>query len=208
VASSPGQGSCHRCCALRRANGHPVGERHEVAVGCADGGEVVGSFLELLAQVEDLLFELADAGAECLGVVGIYHASKWALEGLSEALAQEVRSAGIKVTLIEPGAYGTDWAGSSASYSQPNPAYQPFRDAVAGARSALTLPGPQDTADAILAAADAADPPLRLLLSGLAYDLAQRTYAERQQVWTAWETVSRAADTSSVSIDSLPRQPG
>jgi NAD(P)-dependent dehydrogenase (short-subunit alcohol dehydrogenase family) len=140
--------------------------------------------------------------------VGIYHASKWALEGLSEALAQEVRPAGIKVTLIEPGAYGTDWAGSSGSHSQPNPAYQPFRDAVAGARSALTLPGPQDTADAVLAAADAADPPLRLLLSGLAYDLAQRTYAERQQVWAAWETVSRAADTSSVSIDSLPRHPG
>ena len=53
-----------------RASGHPIGERHEVAVGCAGGVKVVGSFFEFLAQVEDLLFELADAGAECLGVVG------------------------------------------------------------------------------------------------------------------------------------------
>ncbi len=59
--------------AIYRSQSHwrvPVGERHEVLVGCAGGVKVVGSFLELLAQVEDLLFELADAGAECLGVVG------------------------------------------------------------------------------------------------------------------------------------------
>ena len=46
--------------------------------------------------------------------VGIYHASKWALEGFSQALAQEVASFGIHVTLIEPGGFSTDWAGSSS----------------------------------------------------------------------------------------------
>ena len=49
--------------------------------------------------------------------VGIYHASKWALEGFSQSLAQEVASFGIHVTLIEPGGFSTDWAGSSSKRS-------------------------------------------------------------------------------------------
>ena len=50
--------------------------------------------------------------------VGIYHASKWALEGFSQALAQEIASFGIHVTLIEPGGFSTDWAGSSSKHSE------------------------------------------------------------------------------------------
>src|SRR3954469_15958409 len=46
--------------------------------------------------------------------IGMYHASKWALEGISQALAQEVENFGIHVTLIEPGGFSTDWGGSSA----------------------------------------------------------------------------------------------
>src|SRR5258708_20071831 len=53
---------------LRGTGGFPVGECHEVAVGCARGVEVVGSFFEFLAQIEHLLFQLADASSECLGV--------------------------------------------------------------------------------------------------------------------------------------------
>ena len=55
--------------------------------------------------------------------VGIYHASKWALEGFSQALAQEVASFGVHVTLIEPGGFSTDWAGSSARRAEPLPDY-------------------------------------------------------------------------------------
>jgi NAD(P)-dependent dehydrogenase (short-subunit alcohol dehydrogenase family) len=53
--------------------------------------------------------------------VGIYHASKWALEGFSQALAQEVASFGVHVTLVEPGGFSTDWAGSSAKHATPCP---------------------------------------------------------------------------------------
>jgi len=53
-------------------------------------------------------------GITAFPMVGAYHASKWALEGFSQALAQEVAPFGIKVTLIEPGPFGTDWSGSSA----------------------------------------------------------------------------------------------
>ncbi|MEV1173443.1 SDR family oxidoreductase [Nonomuraea sp. NPDC049784] len=125
--------------------------------------------------------------------LGIYHASKWALEAFSETLAQEVAPAGIKVTIIEPGGYATDWAGDSAVRSEPNPVYEPFREARARMRSGVTAPGPDTTVPAVLAAADAAEPPLRLLLSGTAYDIAKGVYAQRLKTWAEWEDTSRAA---------------
>jgi NAD(P)-dependent dehydrogenase (short-subunit alcohol dehydrogenase family) len=65
---------------------------------------------------------------------GAYHASKWALEGFSQSLSQEVAGFGIKVTLIEPTGYSTDWSGSSARHATPLPAYDHIRDAAATAR--------------------------------------------------------------------------
>src|ERR1700722_3823177 len=60
-------------------------------------------------------------GVAAFPTVGMYHASKWGLEGLMDALSQEVAAFGIKVTLIEPGGYATDWAGPSARHATPNP---------------------------------------------------------------------------------------
>jgi NAD(P)-dependent dehydrogenase (short-subunit alcohol dehydrogenase family) len=62
-------------------------------------------------------------GITAFPAIGAYHASKWALEGLSQSLAQEVAGFGIKVTLVEPGGYSTDWVGPSAKRSAENPAY-------------------------------------------------------------------------------------
>jgi NAD(P)-dependent dehydrogenase (short-subunit alcohol dehydrogenase family) len=64
--------------------------------------------------------------------VGMYHASKWGLEGLSQSLAQEVAAFGIKVTLIEPTAYSTDWAGPSARHAEPLAAYDSYREGPRG----------------------------------------------------------------------------
>jgi NAD(P)-dependent dehydrogenase (short-subunit alcohol dehydrogenase family) len=124
--------------------------------------------------------------------LGIYHASKWALEGFSEALSQEVAPFGIKVTLIEPGGYATDWGGSSAIRSEPNPVYQPVRDARAQGRQGYQAPGPEATTTAVFAVVDAENPPLRLLLSGGAYDIAQGVYKQRLQTWSEWEATSRS----------------
>src|SRR5258708_6215321 len=82
--------------------------------------------------------------------VGAYHASKWALEGLSQALAQEVAGFGIHVTLIEPGGYTTDWAGPSAKRSAENPAYAPARQASQRRPTAVRRGDPAATRDAIL----------------------------------------------------------
>jgi NAD(P)-dependent dehydrogenase (short-subunit alcohol dehydrogenase family) len=56
-------------------------------------------------------------GISAFGGIGMYHASKWGLEGLSQALAQEVQQFGIHVTLIEPGGFSTDWGGAGSNPS-------------------------------------------------------------------------------------------
>jgi NAD(P)-dependent dehydrogenase (short-subunit alcohol dehydrogenase family) len=128
--------------------------------------------------------------------VGTYHASKWALEGFSEALSQEVAPFGIKVTIIEPGGHATDFATTSLAQSEPHPAYRPIHDARAKAmkQAPPQSPGPDATTPAVFAAVDAENPPLRLLLNGFAYDTAQAVYAQRLQTWSEWEATSRSAD--------------
>jgi NAD(P)-dependent dehydrogenase (short-subunit alcohol dehydrogenase family) len=90
--------------------------------------------------------------------IGIYNASKWALEGISQALAAEVADFGIKVTIVEPGPYSTDWASASAVHSDQVPGYDEFRAKAAEARKArLTTPGkPEATRTAILTVVDTA----------------------------------------------------
>src|ERR1700689_3813861 len=97
---------------------------------------------------------------------GAYHASKWALEGLSQSLAQEVAGFGIKVTLVEPSGYATDWSGSSAKRATALLAYDGVREQAAAARKArFTKPGePTATRQAILPLVDTENPPLRLFL--------------------------------------------
>ena len=89
--------------------------------------------------------------------VGIYHASKWALEGFSQALAQEVESFGIHVTLIEPGGFSTDWAGSSAKHAEPIARLRRrAREAERIREQRMSQPGdPKASAAAILKVVDA-----------------------------------------------------
>ena len=127
--------------------------------------------------------------------VGIYHASKWALEGFSQSLAQEVASFGVHVTLIEPGGFSTDWAGSSARRAEPLPAYA---DAHAEAdrirNQRMSQPGdPTASAAAILQVVDAAEPPLRVFFGSLPIQLAKADYAQRIKNWEEWQPVAELA---------------
>src|SRR5579875_761500 len=70
----------------------------------------------------------SEGGVRAFPGIGAYHASKWALEGLSQSLAQEVAGFGIHITMIEPTGYSTDWSGPSAKHSSPIAAYDPVRD--------------------------------------------------------------------------------
>jgi len=124
--------------------------------------------------------------------IGLYNASKWALEAMSESLSQEVAGFGIKVTLIEPGGFETDWSGSSSKHAEPLEAYDTIRNSRSIAR--VKRGDPTASSTAILAVVDAAEPPLRLLLGAFAYDLAQQIYPKRLATWASWEDVTRAAD--------------
>src|SRR6202034_1536692 len=96
--------------------------------------------------------------------VGAYHASKWGLEGFSQALAAEVAGFGIHVTLIEPGGFSTDWGGASAKHAQPMAAYDDVRAQSAAFRTARTQTqgDPTASARAVLKVVDAEQPPLRV----------------------------------------------
>ncbi|MCL3820205.1 SDR family oxidoreductase [Aeromicrobium wangtongii] len=137
-------------------------------------------------------------GISAFPLVGIYHASKWGLEGFSQALAQEVADFGIHVTLVEPGGFSTDWAGDSASHSEQNPAYDAFREkTMQGRASRNAEPGdPHASAAAILQIVDAPEPPLRVFFGTAPLGIAKADYAKRIETWEQWNHVSELAQGS------------
>ncbi|MGA1837771.1 SDR family oxidoreductase [Herbiconiux sp. 11R-BC] len=131
-------------------------------------------------------------GISAFPLVGIYHASKWALEGFSQALAQEVAGFGVKVTLVEPGGFSTDWSGSSSSTSEPLEDYAEVHAQVAAMRASRTAnPGdPAASAAAILQIVDAEEPPLRVFFGTAPLGIAKADYASRIATWEKWNDVS------------------
>jgi NAD(P)-dependent dehydrogenase (short-subunit alcohol dehydrogenase family) len=127
--------------------------------------------------------------------IGAYHASKWALEGISQALAQEVAAFNIKVTIIEPTGYSTDWAGPSAKRTQPLAVYDDVRrQAQEGRARRTSSPGdPVATRAAILELVDAEDPPLRIFFGDGPLAIATADYESRLATWRKWEPLSIAA---------------
>jgi NAD(P)-dependent dehydrogenase (short-subunit alcohol dehydrogenase family) len=133
-------------------------------------------------------------GVAAFPLLGLYHASKWGLEGFSETLAQEVAPAGIRVTLVEPGPYGTDWSGDSAVWTEPLPAYEQFRTARRQAEASRQRIDPRATAATILALVDEAEPPLRLFLGTWPYAIAEKAYEQRLETWRQWHDLAASAD--------------
>ena len=127
--------------------------------------------------------------------VGIYHASKWALEGFSQALAQEVESFGIHVTLIEPGGFSTDWAGPSSKRAEPLPDYAEVHEEANRKRSErMPTPGdPTASAKAVLKIVDATPPPLRVFFGEKPLSLAKADYESRLATWEEWQPVAELA---------------
>jgi NAD(P)-dependent dehydrogenase (short-subunit alcohol dehydrogenase family) len=132
-------------------------------------------------------------GVASMPTLGGYSATKWALEGLTEALAGEVAGFGIKVTLIEPGVYATDWGGSSAAQARPLPAYESVRTRIAAAYAGTPVGDPAAAARTLLKVVDAENPPLRVFFGTYPLPFIQDTYAKRLKTWDDWTELSAEA---------------
>ncbi len=132
-------------------------------------------------------------GVNAFPTVGLYHASKWALEGFSQSLSAEVAPYGIHVTLVEPGGYATDWGSVSAKHAQPIAAYDPARELMRVFRSKNVPGDPEATGPAILKVVDAEHPPLRIFFGSSGLPMTRAEYTKRIETWEQWNGVSLEA---------------
>lgn len=132
-------------------------------------------------------------GVIAIPTLGIYNASKFAVEGLSETLAAEVAGFGIKVTLLEPNGFETDWAGASAAQASPMEAYQAVHEAFKNSADPDSFGDPAATPPALLKLVDSENPPLRLFLGKMGYPWVKQVYEQKLATWSEWQEVSAAA---------------
>ena len=134
-------------------------------------------------------------GVQAFPTLGLYHASKWGLEAFTQSLAAEVAGFGVKVTLIEPTGYETDWSGPSAVTAEPLPAYDDLhalaREGFAARRGRRG--DPEATGPAILELVDADQPPLRIFFGMGPLDIIRDEYARRIAIWEEWNELSERA---------------
>lgn len=137
-------------------------------------------------------------GLRAFPAVGFYNATKFAVDGLSEALAKEVAPLGIKVTIVAPSGFRTDWAGRSAEdtaikipdYAETSKLNQ---DTIRG--NSGNQPGdPKLAALAIIKAVESDKPPLRLLLGAAALKGGRAKLEELKADFDAWEKTTVGAD--------------
>lgn len=136
----------------------------------------------------------SNLGQVTLPVIGYYCSTKWAFEAIHESLAEEIKPFGIKVTIVEPGAYATEF-GSEASlkFSSGLEIYSEFKQQFFEGLVSSGKGDPKATPDAILKIVDAAQPPLRFNLGSENLQLVRSAFEQRLAEWEAWHPVSAAA---------------
>jgi NADP-dependent 3-hydroxy acid dehydrogenase YdfG len=129
-----------------------------------------------------------------LPVIGYYCSSKWAFEAIHESLAAEVAPFGIKVTIIEPGAYATEFGSrESLKFAAGLDIYSDFKNTFAQRLSTTERGDPNATPAALFQMVDAENPPLRFNLGSHNLPDVRAAYADRLATWEAWDTISAAA---------------
>jgi NAD(P)-dependent dehydrogenase (short-subunit alcohol dehydrogenase family) len=153
----------------------------------------------LRAQRSGVFVQFSSIGGRVGGTpgMGAYQSAKFAVEGFSEVLASEVAPFGVKVVIVEPGAFRTDWQGSSMRIPPVGPDYEETVGAINRYRRDNDGDQPGDPARAakvIIDVVDADDPPRRLILGGDAVTLAQEAAKLRAAETEKWADASRSAD--------------
>ena len=127
-------------------------------------------------------------------VIGYYCSSKWAFEAIHESLAAEVKSFGIHVTIIEPGAYATEFGSpESLKMAKGLDIYADFKAQFVSGLRGLERGNPDATPEALFKVVDAENPPLRFFLGSHGLPEVRAAYAERLATWEAWEAISNSA---------------
>ncbi|MFF2130676.1 SDR family oxidoreductase [Streptomyces olivochromogenes] len=150
----------------------------------------------LRAQGSGHIIQISSVGGvAAFPTIGVYNASKWALEALSESLSHELTIAGtgIDITIVEPGGFTTDWAGSSAKHAERIPAYDTVREALSAQMGDASYADPSDAGAALLQIVDAENPPLRVFFGTDGLEIAKNLYADRLKTWDDWAHVSQRA---------------
>lgn len=132
-------------------------------------------------------------GVMAFPLIGLYHASKWGLEGFSQSLAAEVKGFGINVTIVEPSGFATEWGTTSAHRAKEMPAYDDVRAGLASFRAGYQPGDPKATGAAMLRVVDAETPPLRVIFGSNRIAMFRNEYENRLATWEKWSDVSEMA---------------
>jgi len=153
----------------------------------------------LRAQRSGVFVQFSSVGGRVGGTPGLaaYQTAKFGVEGFSEVLANEVDAFGVKVIIVEPGAFRTDWMGSSMTMHEPGPDYHDTIAFIHRLRRAANGNQPGDPArgaQIVIDVVESPDPPRRLLLGSDAVELALTNGIQRLDEARQWAAVSRSAD--------------
>ncbi len=157
---------------------------------------VIQAALPLLRQQGGghILGTSSNLGHVVLPVIGYYCSSKWAFEAIHESLAAEVKAFGIKVTIIEPGAYATEFGSpESLKFAAGLDLYTDFKNHFFDELKNLERGDPNATPEALFKLVDSENPPLRFFLGSHNLPWVRKAYAERMAEWESWQEVSNAA---------------
>ena len=136
----------------------------------------------------------SNLGHVTLPVIGYYCSSKWAFEAIHESLFTEVKEFGIKVTIIEPGAYATEFGSQeSLKFATGMEIYSEFKTQFFGQLKELERGDPNATPQALFQIVDAENPPLRFHLGSQNLPWVRAAYEERLALWEKWDAVSSSA---------------
>jgi NADP-dependent 3-hydroxy acid dehydrogenase YdfG len=136
----------------------------------------------------------SNLGHVTMPVIGYYCSTKWAFEAIHESLAAEVKGFGIKVTIIEPGAYATEFGSQdSLKFAAGMDIYSDFKTQFFGRLKDLERGDPNATPQALFQIVDAENPPLRFNLGSHNLPWVRAAYEERLALWEKWDAVSSSA---------------
>jgi len=136
----------------------------------------------------------SNLGQVTVPVIGYYCSSKWAFEAIHESLAAEVKQFGINVTIIEPGAYATEFGSQeSLKFAAGLDVYTDFKENFFGGLKTMERGDPEATPAALFEIVDSANPPLRFFLGSHCLPWVRTVYNERLALWEEWAEVSNAA---------------